>query len=278
MKRGYLTLAQNGTYDYLKMAYVLAMSLKLSQKIYSNLSVIVNEDQEIPEKYEKVFDHIIRVPVPDAEWKVQNKWMYYDLSPYDETIVLDADMLFFTDHSWWWDAFILDDLLFTERVLNFRCEEVTSDYYRKVFTQNSLPNHYTALFFFRKSKNVENYFKLVRLIFENWEMWYDNILKDPPKHVSGDVVYAIVSKIMFRNKMKVLSPFMKFVHMRNKLQDARLSGDWTKTLRVDLKAHNDDISLKINNIIQTDPLHYIEKSFLKDEVVKFYEEKTLRLL
>lgn len=278
MNRGYLTLAQNGTHDYVKMAYVLAMSLKLSQGVDTKLSVIVNKNDSILEEYCNVFDKIIKVPVPEDEWKVQNKWMYFDLTPYDETIVLDADMLFFTDHSWWWDAFVLDDLVFTETVLNFRGEETTSDYYRKVFTENSLPNHYTALFFFRKNKEVEKYFQLVRLIFENWQEWYNHILKEAPKYVSGDVVYAIASKIMFRNNMKAISPFLKFVHMRNKLQDARLSGDWTKTLRVDLTDYNDNISLKINNIVQREALHYIEKSFLKDEVINYYEEKTIRLL
>lgn len=278
MNRGYLTLAQNGRHNYVRMAYALAMSLKISQGIDTKLSIIVNKNDTVPEEYCEMFDKIIKVPIPENEWKVQNKWMYFDVTPYDETLVVDADMLFLTNHSWWWDAFILDDLAFTETVLNFRGEEATSDYYRKVFTENSLPNHYTGLFFFRKTKEIENYFKLVRLIFENWKEWYNHILKEPPKHVSGDVVYAIASKIMFRNNMKVIFPFMKFVHMRNKLQDARLSGDWTKTLRVDLTNYNNDISLKINNIVQTDPLHYIEKSFLKDEVVKFYEENMLRLL
>lgn len=278
MNRGYLTLAQNGTHDYLKMAYVLAMSLKLSQGPDTKISVIVNENEVYPDKYAQMFDKIIYAPVPDDEWKVQNKWMYYDLTPYDETIVVDCDMLFLSDHSWWWDFFILDDLAFCERVLNFRGEEVTSDYYRKVFTENDLPNHYTALFFFRKSKENDQYFSLVKLIFENWELWYNHILKNPPNYISGDVVYAIASKIMFRNKMKVISPFLKFVHMRNKLQDARISGDWTKTLRVDLSNYNDNIMLKINNITQSEALHYIDKSFMKDEVVKFYEENTLRLL
>jgi hypothetical protein len=278
MNRGYLTLAQNGTHDYVRMAYVMAMSLKLSQGPDAKLSVIVNENEEIPPNYAQMFDKIIKVPIPNEEWKVQNKWMYYDLTPYDETIVVDADMLFLTNHSWWWDFLILDDLSFCETALNFRGDEATSDYYRKVFTENNLPNHYTALFFFRKSKANDQYFSLVKLIFENWEVWYNHVLKNPPKHVSGDVVYAIASKVMFRNKMKVLSPFFKIVHMRNKLQDSKLSGDWAKTLRCDFINQGHNILLKVNNIIQEFPFHYIEKSFLTDEVVMLYEEKMLRLL
>jgi hypothetical protein len=278
MNKGFLTLAQNGTHDYVKMAYVLAMSLKLSQGIDTKLSIIVNEGEVIPANYKDMFDQIIYTSVPDDEWKVQNKWRYYELTPYDETIVLDADMIFLNDHNWWWDFCKLNDILFTTSVYNYKGEEVTSDYYRKVFTENNMPSIYTGLFYFKKSKVIEDYFKLVRIIFENWKEYYNQILKNPPNYVSGDVVYAMATKIMFQMKFEHLSPFFHFVHMRNQLQNAGLSGDWTKTLRVDLSNYKNLISLKINNIRQEWPLHYIKKSFLTDEVVMFYEENTICLL
>ena len=79
--KGFLTIAQNGQYDYVKMAYVLAMSLKLSQSKYTKLSVIVNEGEKIPLKYSKLFDKVITVEKPDESWKIQNKWQYFNLSP-----------------------------------------------------------------------------------------------------------------------------------------------------------------------------------------------------
>ena len=278
MNRGYLTLAQNGTYDYVKMAYLLAMSLKISQGNDAKISVMVNDDQEIPKKYATIFDQVIKVPVPKDEWKIQNKWMYYDVTPYDETIVLDSDMLFFTDHSWWWDALSFHDLAFTEIVTDFKGREVTSDFYRKVFTANNLPNHYTGLFYFKKNKEIENYFKLVKMIFENWQEFYGRLLKNAPNYASGDVIYAFASKITFQNNMKRIAPFLRFVHMRNKLQDMNISGSWTKTLRSDFTSLGDRPMLKINNILQQNPFHYIDKSFLTDEVISFYEEKMLCLL
>ena len=43
------------------------------------------------------FDQIIPIPFGDAaddsEWKVENRWKIYHASPYDETIVMDTDML-----------------------------------------------------------------------------------------------------------------------------------------------------------------------------------------
>jgi hypothetical protein len=278
MNRGYLTLAQNGMHDYVKMAYVLAMSLKLSQGIDTKLSVIVNENETVPPNYAKMFDKIIYTSVPEDEWKVQNKWRYFELTPYDQTIVMDADMLVLNNHEFWWDFCMLNDVLFTMDVVNYKGDKITSDYYRKVFTENNLPNIYTGLFYFKKTKEIEKYFQLVKIIFENWKEYYNQLLKNPPDYVSGDVVYAMAAKIMFNLKFDHLAPWFRFVHMRNKLQDVGLSGDWTKTLRVDLSNYNDFISLKINNIRQELPLHYIKKSFLTDEVVMFYEENTLRLL
>jgi len=120
--KGFLTLAQNGKYDYVKMAYVLSMSLKLTQKKINKLSIIVNKDSEIPEKYKPWFDEIIFVEKPEEEWKIQNKCNYFWLTPYDETIVLDTDMLFFNDIDIWWKVLSNFDINFTTEVRNYRDE------------------------------------------------------------------------------------------------------------------------------------------------------------
>ena len=273
MNRGFLTIAQNGDYDYVRMAYVLAMSLRASQSKYNKLSVIVNKNEEIPEKYLKVFDEVIYVEKPEEEWKVQNKWKYFELSPYDETIVLDTDMLFFNDISYWWDCMNYD-LEFTSNVVNYIGDQVTSDYYRKTFTQNKLPNLYTALFYFKKTKEVEDYFTLVEIMFKNWEVFFKKFLKDPPKFLSGDVVYSLAAKLMFDRKWQ---NHLRFVHMRSRLQDDMMVGDWNKQLPAFFTTYNGNIGLKINNFNQMYPFHYIKKEFLNDEVIELYEN-TLCLL
>lgn len=273
--KGFLTIAQNGKEDYVRMAYALALSLKISQLKYNNLSVIVNEGEEIPEKYLSVFDKIIYVDSVKEEWKIHNKWQYFWLSPYDETIVLDSDMLFFNDISTLWECLgEHNDIDFTTSIVNYRNEVITSDFYRKVFTLNNLPNLYTAFFFFKKTKEVEQYFQLLEIIFKNWETFYQNLLKDPPKHLSGDVAYAMAAKIMFNRKWN--SP-MSFVHMRGRLQDSTIVDDWNKYLQSFFVKTNDKISLKVNNFIQLLPFHYIKKDFLSDEVIELYEQ-TLCLL
>lgn len=275
MSKGFLTLAQNGKEDYVKMAYALALSLKSSQSKYDKLSVIVNSDELIPIKYLEVFDKVFYIDKPDEAWKIQNKWQYYQITPYDETIVLDSDMLFFNDISSWWSGLgIYNDIDFASSVVNYRSEVITSDYYRKVFTNNKLPNLYTALFYFKKTKEIERYFKLIELIFKNWEVFYKKFLKEPPRYLSGDVVYSLAAKIMFNRKW---DSYLSFVHMRSRLQDSKMVDHWNKYLPSFFTKYNDHIGLKVCNYNQTYPFHYIKKDFMNDEVIELYET-TLHLL
>ena len=275
--KGFLTIAQNGTHDYVRMAYALAMSLKLSQKKHGRLSIIANKGEEIPDRYKRAFDHIIYIDKTDSEWKVDNKWQYFWLTPYDETIVLDTDMLFFHDISEWWNYLgLYNNLEFTTEIYNFKKEIIVSDYYRKTFTNNHLPNLYTALFYFNKSQDVEEYFKLVKEMFFNWQEFYNKFLQDPPKHLSGDVIYALAAKTMYNRKWK---NHLKFVHMRGRLQHPNIVNDWNKYLQSFFTKYQNNIGLKINNYNQVYPFHYIKKNFLNDEVIELYEEttNTLRL-
>jgi len=269
MTKGFLTLAQNGQYDYVKMAYVLAMSLKLSQAKYNKLSMIVNKEENIPNKYQKVFDKIIFINKPTTSWKIQNKWQYFQLSPYDETIVLDSDMLFFNDINIWWNCLGSFDIEFTTTIKNYRGVTNTSDFYRKTFTNNNLPNLYTALFYFKKTKTIENYFKFVRIIFENWEVFYKKFLKDPPKFLSGDVVYSLAAKIIFNRNW---DNFLTFTHMRSRLQDDNIISNWNKELLSFFTNYHGRIELKVNNFNQIYPFHYIKKDFLSEEAIELHEK------
>jgi hypothetical protein len=274
MNKGFLTIAQNGLNDYVRMAYALSMSLKLSQSKYNRLSIIVNENEEIPEEYLPLFDKVITVEKPEEVWKIQNKWRYFWLSPYDETIVLDSDMLFFNDISTWWECLDQSTLEFATTTKNYTGGTTTSDYYRRTFTANKLPNLYTALFYFKKTDEVENYFKFVRIIFENWETFFQKFLKTPPKILSGDVAYALAAKILFYRNWDT---FLTFTHMRSRLQLEDITDEWNKELPSFFSRNYGQVGLKVSNFNQIYPFHYIKKDFLSDEVVQLYED-SIRLL
>ena len=201
MTRGYLILAQNTKQDnYTRLAYALALSIKNTQKDINSVALATNE-KSLPKKYKEVFDHIVDIPWTDnaknSKWKIENKWKYYYMSPFDETIILDADMLFPEDISHWWDILSKKDIWITDKPRTFTNEVITSTKYRNTFVSNNLPNVYTAFMYFKKTKETAELFNMVELIFENWErFFYEYLDETRPKYLSGDVAYALAIKIL----------------------------------------------------------------------------------
>lgn len=92
--KGILLLAL-GDSLFAKAAYNLALSLKVSQPDIK--IAIVKEGisiNHLNEKQKKIFDHIIECPpeyYKDSYFRA--KFFLYDLTPFDQTLFLDADML-----------------------------------------------------------------------------------------------------------------------------------------------------------------------------------------
>ena len=121
MSRGYLVIAQNSTIDYTRLAYLLALSIKYTQCSVNNISIAITKDTKLDDKYRKIFDHVIEIPFEDdaelSDWKIENKWKYFHFTPYDETVILDTDMLFTSDVSHWWDVMSKQDVVATTCLL-----------------------------------------------------------------------------------------------------------------------------------------------------------------
>lgn len=282
--KGYLVLAQNNnTVDYLKQAYALALNLKLTQTAVNNLSVCVDENTKkfITEKHRKVFDHIIDIPWDDAaadkEWKINNKWKYYHMTPYEETVVLDTDMIFPTDVSHWWDMMSHRDVWFTTQVRTYRNEVVTSDYYRKYFVANNLPNLYTAFFYFKKSDLATDLFAMAEIVFQHWERFFFKYMPEgKPDWLSGDVAFALATQLLGIEEQVTkenVSAFPTFVHMKSHVQnvaDSRISSVWTESIPTYYKNCKE---FKIGNFQQMLPFHYTEKNWLTDKMVEQMEKE-----
>jgi len=280
MSKGYLILAQNTKKDdYVKLAYALALSIKNSQGIVNRVA-LATTSTDIPDKYVDVFDTVVEVPWTDqaqySKWKIENKWKYYHMTPFDETVILDADMLFPSDISHWWDSFTKRDIWITDSPRTFRGEVITSTKYRPAFVSNELPNVYTAFMYFKKSAVAAELFEMVELIFEHWERFFYNYLDETrPKNLSGDVAYALAIKLLgiedecFGNSENIPS----FVHMKSFLQnidEKYLTEDWTKHFPTYFA---DDGTFKIGNYQQTLPFHYHVKSWLTDDKIATLEKR-----
>ena len=172
-KRGYLTFAiNNEKQDYVRLAYGLALSLRLSQQETPYLSVVVTDPDDMPEKYKKVFDNVIQNPWGDddwdREWKLRNEWKSMHLTPYEETIKTEADMLYFDEMEPLIDH-IADrqDVAICDNVRTFQDQVADMTFYRKTFVNNNLYNAYSAMSYFKQGDESWKFFELIKEIADN---------------------------------------------------------------------------------------------------------------
>jgi hypothetical protein len=273
MTRGIVVLAQNNKkVNYVKQACLLALSLQVTNP-ETKISIISNN--RIPLKYKKLFDKIIRIPWNDgarfSDWKVENRWKIYHVTPYDETMVLDTDMLVLQNIDSWWNFLSKYDLYFTSRVETYRKETVTSNFYRKTFVENNLPNLYTGLYYFKKCDKSHEFFQWLELVVNNWELFFGKYAsRNYNNWLSLDVSAAIVAKILgieneITNKKATIPTF---THMKPMIQGWREPADrWQDSVGV---YFSKDCKLKIGNHLQSGIFHYTEKDFLTDEMLDTY--------
>ena len=278
MSKGYVILAQNNVKDdYIKMAYVAAMSIKISQLTVNNVTLITDVPDAVPHHYREAFDQILPILWYDdalgSDWKIENRWKIYHITPYKQTVLIDADMLFLTDISHWWKYLEKNhDLFIADRVTTYRNEEIKSDYYRKVFTSNDLPNTYSAFTYFKKSQDAEIFWKFVEIIVKNWKDFYQKYLENNrPNYLSIDVVFGLAVKILgYEDKVFSKFDYPTFTHMKGRVQNWSYEKDrWMDITPVYL---NDQCQLKVGNYSQEGIFHYTEKDFLNDNVYYKYQK------
>ena len=98
-----------------------------------------------------------------------NDWQVYEVSPYDYTIKLEADMYIPRNIDHWWDVLKYRDIVVSSTIRNFMQEISDVRVYRRFMDDNNLPDVYNAITYFKKSDVAKQFFNVVRDIFENWE-------------------------------------------------------------------------------------------------------------
>lgn len=273
LTKGFFTFAQNtNTVDYVKIAYLQAMSIKLTQK-NNQYAIGVTPGQVIDDKYKQVFDYVIEIPWGDAaekqSWKLSNEWKSIYMTPFDMTVKLDSDMLFFEDMESWWYIYSHCDLLPVTAICDYRLNSSDSLFYRPEIALYDLPNFYSALFYFRKCADNFRLFETVHYLFENWKnIGPDLFTNYSSKNLTTDIAFALACSILGLN-FKHKEP--TFVHMKKEIQDVQdaiLQEQWTESLKY---YFDKNMCLYIENYKQKYPVHYHVKGFATDQLIKKYE-------
>lgn len=271
---GFLSIAQNSKFNYLKLAYLQAISTKLTMP-ESKYAVIVdtNTMDSFKEEYWNAIDYIIPLDndyAKDKDVKFLNEWQVLKLTPFKETIKLESDLLITRDISHWINAFRLRDIVLSSGAKDFRQELSPSRTYRQIFDLNELPDIYNGLMYFRLTELTFKFFFIAKGLFLEWDLIKQSLKRCNNIEPSTDLIYAIAAKIIGVEKCTLPLKWINFVHMKpaiNKLPEQ----PWFKSVIQEIDAP----MLRIGNLNQYYPVHYCDKDWINEEIIKEYENGLL---
>jgi hypothetical protein len=272
--KGFLIFAQNSEHNYVNQACLLAMSIHKTTP-NSLVSIVTNDD--VPEKYKQFFDKIIPIDTDlakDSNWKIENRVAAYELTPYDETVVFDSDMLMLDSFDTKWQFLENYELYFCTSAKTFRNVSVTSRYYRAVFDANYLPDFYSAIYYFKKTEKTKQFFERLKWVMHNWhslKLWKKQ------KWPSIDVSTAIASELEnITEQITSNNDLVSFVHMKPNCQGWK---NYNKSWMT-IAPHfiTDDFRLYVGGEQQYNMFHYTEKEFCDELKLEKYYDSLVSLL
>ena len=213
IKRGFLLIAfNNDEIDYIKMACCCALTIKSHLK-YNHITLVtesINWLNQILSKdeIEKIFDNIIIVDLPnqtnirthyDSPWTkfkapfLNNKRSNaYEISPYEETILLDVDYLVMSDSlDLVWNN--TEDFLVNKEALTIRNKKFSSKEIR--LSESGIPMYWATIIYFKKCELSKRIFDLTIFIKDNY-LFYKHLYKFPGNLFRNDYVFSIAIHII----------------------------------------------------------------------------------
>jgi hypothetical protein len=205
MNRGILIFAYNNQeIDYVKMAVFAAR--RATEHL--NLPVTLITDTDITsEDVISVFEKIIvvtdnsnqnkRFYDGDSDFKLLNWKNYtrnnaYDLTPYDETLVIDSDFIInsnFLRYCWTQK----NDFLIYKDSFDLSSSRETSEF--TFISDLGIPFYWATVFFFRKTERIKLFFHLLGKIKENWN-YYSKVFYLPTKKFRNDFAFSMAIHMM----------------------------------------------------------------------------------
>jgi hypothetical protein len=267
MSKGYLLFAIDGDVNYSKLAYACALSIKNTQPDgYNLISVVTNNVEYYKDK--SVFDNVIQYNSVQSGMDVRS--LAYDYTPYDETVLLDSDMLFLKPMNLYWDMVDNMDLYISTSPQSHRNTKFRYGYYRKMFEENHWTDVYSAWTYFKKSDSAKQFFDVVKLV-------TDNPLEFLPMYKTLRPMTSIPTDEAFAIAVEMLDikfpdwDFPRITHMKSEVQGWKnCPNEWIEYLRFLM---NTDGEVYTGVWKQSELLHYVNKHLITDRVITILESQ-----
>lgn len=208
MNKGVLVIARNNNnIDYVKQAVYLAKKVKKHLDLPT--SIITDNIEYLNKAFDpEVFDHIISV---DYESKTNTRSFYdgglasktdnfknssrssvYDLTPYDETLLLDSD--FVVNNNLFLNCFDSDqDLLLYKDSYDLSANRNTKEF--EFISDSGCDFYWATCVFFRKTETNKMFFDLIKHIQEEWNH-YRRLYQIQSQLFRNDFAFSIAIHIL----------------------------------------------------------------------------------
>jgi hypothetical protein len=209
MTKGVLLFASNNSsINYVKQAHYLAKRISKYMGLPTSIVTSTDIESDYPE-YVDTFDYILYSNIMhiDATRKRyadgsmydttmnfynKNRARAYNLTPYDQTIVMDTDYIICNDKLN--KCFVQQkDLLLYKDATHVGMHEYIPEFER--VSDTSIDFYWATVFFFRKTKQTEAFFGLVKHIEENY-MHYRNMYQFKTTVFRNDFAFSIAIHMM----------------------------------------------------------------------------------
>ena len=211
MSKGVLLFAQNNhSIDYIKQAVFCAKKIKKHMKVPVALATD-NSDylKNTFPYYSKYIDYIIdqewyecnqkrtyrdgTMSTRDLEWRNHNRATAYDITPFDETIVMDTD--FIVGNNNLCNAFNSDqDFLIYRHITDLNMDRPDEHRFNKI-SDRSVDMYWATVFYFKKTESMKLFFDLVAHIKDEWN-FYRLTYQIPNKTFRNDFAFSIAIHIL----------------------------------------------------------------------------------
>lgn len=224
-------VTDSGTIDWLKKAHGTAVV----DSAFDHVKV-VRRDHSAPER--TFFD--TRYSIKTLPYRNGNRSSSYDLSPFDETILMDADYLVLDDSlDQVWGS--IEHVMINKNVMDLRHESSPSGFDAR-FNQMSIPLYWATLMYFKKDPRSKSLFELISFIKENYG-YYQGLYQFPPSpYFRNDYALSIAIHMLSGNlendsiksfpcdRIMVATEFDDMVRFKNGIayfvSEGRTSGDF----------------------------------------------------
>ena len=239
MTRGVVIFAfNNEQIDY------LAMAEWSTRNIHRHLDLpvcVVTDQTTIPKNY--TFDHVVHAVPTDTHWRhfkdfgTNATWYNgsrvnaYELSPWDHTLVLDADYVVASNQL---GKLFEVDQDFLDHARAIEVTGMTSFNENNRFGRYKMPMRWATVMMFRRSQTAKLIFDSMQMVKQNWRHYID-LYGIPKKTYRNDIALSIAQLIVNGHRLEIPSIPWNLVSLE---ADHALTQLGTDVYRVDFVANN----------------------------------------